>query len=264
MENPYLKRRDKSGYTTTVPAVDQAAKVLISMAKSQETTMRLTDIFREVDISASKAFSILATLNKYGFIEKDPQTKTYSLGLGLLFLARRVLDRLDIRDIVTPFVEELSKQTRKTVFFGLNNEEHVFVVAKREGDPFMDISIRLGQRFDLTFGALGKAIVAFLSETEMEKILSKKNLFFYGDPSRMDKNRLTKELEQCRKRGFAEERGDIRPGIHAVSAPVMGPGGKVIGCLTLIGTFAETLAEKYGHKVADTGKRISDKFTVRI
>ena len=262
MEDSYQKRRNKSGYTPIVPAVDQAARVLINMAKSQETAMRLTDIFREVDIPASKAFSILATLNKYGFIEKDPQTKTYSLGLGLLFLARRVLDRLDIRDIVTPFVEELAKQTRKTVFFGLNNEEHVFVVAKREGDPFMDISIRLGHRFHMTFGALGKAILAFLSEPEREKILSKKNLYFYGDPSRMDKDRLIKEIEQCRKRGFAEERGDIRPGIHAVSAPVMGPGGKVIGCLTLIGTFAESLAEKYGHKVADTGRRISDKFTI--
>ena len=255
------KKRDKSGYTATVPAVDQAAQVLISLAKSQETGMRLTDIFKEVDISASKAFSILATLNKYGFIEKDPQNKTYSLGLGLLFLARRVLDRLDIRDIVTPFVDELSKQTGKTVFFGLKNEDHVFVVAKREGDPFMDISIRLGHRFPMTFGALGKAIVSFLPEPEKEKILSRKKLYFYGDPSRMKKDRLLKEIEQCRKQGFAEERGDIRPGIHAVSAPVLGPGDRVIGCLTLIGTFAESLAEKYGHQVADTGRRISNKFT---
>ena len=42
----------------------------------------------------------------------------------------------------------------------------------------------------------------------------------------MNTDRLIKELAQCRKLGFAEERGDIRPGIHAVSAPVMGPGGK--------------------------------------
>jgi DNA-binding IclR family transcriptional regulator len=53
----------------------------------------------------------------------------------------------------------------------------------------------------------GKAIVVFLSETEREKILFRKNLYFYGDPSRMDKERLLKEIEQCRKRGFAEEIG---------------------------------------------------------
>lgn len=262
MEGSKPKKRNKSGYTNTVPAVDQAAKVLINMAKSQETALRLTDIYREADITASKAFSILATLNKYGFIEKDPQTKTYSLGLGLLFLARQVLDRLDIKEMVTPFVEELSKQTKKTVFFCLHNEEHVFVVAKREGDPFMDISIKLGHRFPMTFGALGKAIVSFVSETEREKILSQEKLYFYGDPSRMDKDRLIEEIDQCRKRGFAEERGDIRPGIHAVSAPVVGPGEKVIGCLTLIGTFAESLAEKYGREVADTGGEISEKFTI--
>jgi len=262
MEDSDQKRWNKSGYTSTVPAVDQAARVLINMAKSQETAMRLTDIFREVDISPSKAFSILATLNKYGFIEKDPQTKTYSLGLGLLYLANRVLDRLDIRDIVTPFVEELSKQTRKTVIFGLINGEHVFVVAKREGDPFMDISIRLGHRFHITFGSLGKAIVPFLPETERNKILSRKKLYFYGDPSRMDRDRLLKEMEQCRKLGFAEEIGDIRPGIHAISAPVMGPRGKVIGCIALVGTFAESLAEKYSHEVATTGRRISGKFII--
>ena len=116
MEASHRKRQDKSGYTTTVPAVDQAAKVLISMAKSQENAMRLTDIFREVDIPASKAFSILATLNKYGFIEKDPQTKTYSLGLGLLFLARRVLDRLDIRNIVPPLWKNCQNRLEKLCF----------------------------------------------------------------------------------------------------------------------------------------------------
>jgi hypothetical protein len=46
--------------------VDQAAKVLISMAKSQNTSMRLIDIFKEVDIPASKAFSIFSKYLRTG------------------------------------------------------------------------------------------------------------------------------------------------------------------------------------------------------
>ena len=253
-----------SSYTSLVPAVEQAAKILFFLARGPMFKMRLTDICDGVGIHKSKGYSILNTLRTFALVERNPQTKTYSLGPGLIFLARKVLDNIDVRDTVTPFLERLAKETRSTALFGLIFDESVFVVAKRDGDLNSGFTIQVGHKFPLTSGAHGKAIVSFLPERERAKILKLKKHYFHGDPSRLDMKRLRHEIVRCQKEGFARDVGEVQPGINAVSAPVFGPVGKIVGALILIGTFLESVIEDHGRSVADTARQISQKLGADI
>ena len=47
----------------------------------------------------------------------------------------------------------------------------------------------------LTYGAHGKAIVAFLPGEERDRILREESLYFYGNPEKVDRHRLSAELE---------------------------------------------------------------------
>jgi DNA-binding IclR family transcriptional regulator len=253
------KKKGKSTYKPLVPSVDQASRILICLGKGSKPRLTLTEICREVDIHKSKGYSILNTLTQFGFVEKDLQTKTYSLGPVLLFLSRNVLDNLDLRVIVTPFLQKLATETNSTALFGLVSADQIFIIAKHEGDQDIGVTIRLGHRFHITSGAHGKAIVAFMPEVERQRILARKNLYFYGDISRLNRERLTNEFAKCRDSGFAQDIGEMHPGINSVSAPVLGPHGKIVGCIILVGTFSESLIEKYGLKVSNSVKRISYK-----
>ncbi|MBW2115021.1 MAG: helix-turn-helix domain-containing protein, partial [Deltaproteobacteria bacterium] len=215
------KKEGNSGYRPFVPAVEQASRVLICLGRSPKFKMTLTEICNQVGIHKSKGYSILNTLKQFGLVEKDPQTKTYSLGVGLVFLARNVLDNLDLRDIVEPYLESLANETFSTALFGLISAEQVFIIAKHEVDHNVGVTIRLGHRFHITSGAHGKAIVAFMPDEKREKILKRDKLYFYGDASAMDTKRLRKELLECRRSGFAQDKGGLQPGINAVSAPVL-------------------------------------------
>ena len=258
------KKEGRSAYKPLVPAVEQASRILICLGRGTKSKLTLTEICREVEIHKSKGYSILNTLRQFGFVEKDLRAKTYSLGPGLLFLSRNVLDNLDLRDIVSPFLERLATETNSTALFGLISSEQVFIIAKHEGAQDIGITIRLGHRFHITYGAHGKAIVAFMPEIEREKILEKKKLYFYGDISRFNMMRLRNELAKCKDSGFAQDIGEMHPGINAISTPISGPNGKIIGCIILVGTFAESLIEKYGRKVSNMGKRISYKLGADI
>jgi len=257
MTVPKKHTQGESGYKPLVPAVEQASRVLICLGRSPRFRMTLTEICREVGIYKSKGYSILNTLVQFGFVEKDPQTKTYSLGPGLLFLSRHLLDHMDIRERVAPFLEELAVDTQSTALLGLISADQVFVVAKHEGNQNIGVTIRLGHRFHITSGAHGKAIVAFLPEEERKRILSRKRVFFYGDPSQFKREQLEKELEECRTSGFSYDLGGLQPGINAVSAPLFGPGGRIVGCLILMGTFSQSLITTNGPKVAGMAQRIS-------
>ena len=124
----------------------------------------------------------------------------------------------------------------------------------------MGFTIRLGHRFHITLGAHGKAIVAFMPEADREKILTKKRVYFHGlNISRLNMKRLRDELTKCRQLGYAQDVGEITTGVNFVSAPVFGVQEKIIGCIILIGTFAESLIEKYGPKTADGARQVSYK-----
>jgi DNA-binding IclR family transcriptional regulator len=252
--------KGKSAYKPLVPAVEQASRVLLCLGESPNFKMKLTEICKQVGIHKSKGHSILNTLKQFGFVEKDPQTKTYSLGPALIFLSRHVLDNLYYPDIVAPFLDDLAKETNGTALFGLIYAEHLLVVGKREGNQNIGFSIRLGHRFHITLGAHGKAMVAFMPEADREKILTKKRVYFHGlDISRLNMKRLRDELTKCRQLGYAQDVGEITTGVNFVSAPIFGVQEKIVGCIILIGTFPEGLIEKYGPKTADVARRISYK-----
>ncbi len=252
--------KGKSAYKPSAPAVEQACRVLLCLGESLDFKMRLTEICRQVGIHKSKGHSILNSLSQFGFVEKDPHSKAYSLGPALIFLSRHVLDNLHYPEVVGPFLDSLAKETNGTALFGLVYGGHLLVVGKREGNQNIGFSIRLGHRFHITLGAHGKAIVAFMPEADRERVLSKRRVYFHGlDASRLNMKRLRDELTKCRQLGYAQDIGEVTAGVNFVSAPVFGVQEKVIGCVILIGTFRQSQIDQYGPKTVEVAQQVSYK-----
>lgn len=260
MKKEEKKKQSKSAYKPIVPALEEAGRVLLCLGQSPNFRMTLTEICKKVGIHTSKAFSILNTLNQLGFVEKDPQTKTYSLGIGLVFLSRQVLDNLDYRGTIDPFLKKLARETNGIAFFGLLRGESLFVIAKQEGDERIGLTVRLGHRFHFTYGVHGKVIAAFMPDVERQKLLSRKNLYFYGDSSKLDMARLQDDLVKCKELGFAVDAGRINPGINAIGSPVFGVDGSITGVITVIGTFPEEMIDEYGRTTCLIAKQVSSRF----
>lgn len=247
----------KPEYTRVVPAVDQASRILLCLAGNAAASLNLTDICESVGIYKSKGYSILNTLQKFGFVLKYPATKTYSLGLGLISLSRKVLDGLNDNKVVAPLLETLAGRTHSTALYSTLSDENIFVVAKHEEERTVSVTIRVGYRFHMTHGAHGKAIVAFMEEDEREKLLKQKKLFFHGNASKLDRSRLNAELARCRETGYAFDMGELNPGINVVASPVFDADEKIKGCMFIMGTFSESLVEEYGSLVAESARRFS-------
>ena len=257
LETKFFMQNKVGRYTGIVPAVKQAGEILMYMARGPRFKMRLTDICRALGIHKGRAYSILNTLKDFGLVEKDPETKTYCLGPALIFMGGKVLENLDYRDKVDSTLLRLARETRCTAFFGMIVDGKVYVVAKRYADSGVKITIPLGYRFPLTYGAHGKAIVAFLDEEERDRVLRSERLFFYGEGAEVDMGHLQEEFNRCRVQGFAEDIGGVDPRFSCVAAPVLGPRGKVVGSIFIVGTFGPESAPHYGVKVAQGAREVS-------
>jgi DNA-binding IclR family transcriptional regulator len=240
-----------------VPAVEQAMRVMFHMAATGASHLSLTEIYTQVGIHKSKAFSILHTLQKYGVVQRNTGGNGYSLGPGIITLSRKVLDNASVIKVAEPFLKDLSKKASGTATLGLIAENSVFVVAKHEVERDIGVTIRVGHRFPLTMGSNGKAIAAFLPADDLNNLLSREKLYFHGKPEKLDRERLAKELAQARRDGFAIDHGEIKPGLHTVAAPVLGIGEIPIGYIAVIGLFSAKATRQLGVAVAEAGKVIS-------
>lgn len=249
-------RLKPSGYDPQVPAIDQMMRVLNFLSASSSIGQSLTEICRQAGIHKSRGYALLNTLTKHDLVTRNPHTKVYHLGPGLLPLSKKFLDHLDIRHVAQPVLDNLSRETDSTALLGHINGDFVFVIAASQGQFELGISIRIGHRFNLTHGAHGKAILAFMPSQQSRSILSNKQLYFYGPPENTDLARLELELENCRKIGYAVDSGELQPGVTAISAPVAGPGGHIVGCVILVGIYAENKVDQYGPRVAEASRKI--------
>jgi DNA-binding IclR family transcriptional regulator len=257
-------KKKKSEKRYLVPAVDQASRVLFCLADTGASHMSLIEICAQVGIHKSKAFSILETLQRFGLVQRNTDGKRYALGPGLVSLSRKVLDNLSPPRLAQPILEELASKADSTAVLGLIIDRSVFIAAKHEGQGDIGVTMRIGHRFPLTYGAHGKAIVAFLPEKERDLLLEGNDLYFHGDPAKLNRARLKKELAQCRRQGFAEDLGELNRGLHVVASPVLGPNRIPIGFIEIFLLFSAKAAHRFGPLVAEAGKTLSRQLGAEI
>ena len=201
---------------------------------------------------------------QFDFITKDAGTKKYSLGPGLLALAKNVQDNFDIRKISEVYLKNLANETKSTVLLGIISNFQFYISATYEGSDTIGITIRANQVLNITHGAHGKAISAFLDEEAQQKLLAKKELYFYGKDKPFDMKVLKEELSLCHKTGFAVDHGGVTPGINALSSPIFDSDQEIIAGIVLVGTFTKNKFAKYGAKVAAISKEISKRSGAKI
>ncbi|HVN95181.1 MAG TPA: IclR family transcriptional regulator [Syntrophorhabdaceae bacterium] len=248
---------EKNDYNQMVPAVEQAAKIIIYLCSMPNLQSNLTDISRSVGISKSKAYAILNTLQKFGFISRNLSTKVYSVGLYMMSVGQKVLDNIDYGDLASPLLKGLAEATRSTAALGLIAGESQYVISRQEATGQLRISVRPDKVFPLTYGAHGKAIVCSLPQEEQKKILADSTLYFHKDPQLLDRKLLLKELEECRRTGFAQDHKTGHAMVKILAAPFFGPDGRPLGALQIIGFMEGPEIPTYGKKLVEVALRFS-------
>ncbi|HEY3278443.1 MAG TPA: IclR family transcriptional regulator [Syntrophorhabdaceae bacterium] len=240
-----------------VPAVEQASRVLFCLAGAESQYLSLPEICARVAIHKSKAFSILETLLGFGLVRKGTDGKGYALGPGLIFLSRKAIDHLSAPRLAEPILKDLAKATGCTAVLGLIDGGSVFIAGKAEGEGGFGVTMRVGHRLGLTYGAHGKAVVAVMPGKVRDHILAETPLYFYGSPERLDRVRLAADFAQCLEEGFAEDLGEVNPGLNVEAAPVIGPDGMPVGFIEIFVLFKKETAHQFGPLVAEAGRALS-------
>lgn len=198
----------------------------------ERSELSLAEISREVDAHKSSVFRVLTTLEAAGFLEKDPLSGKYRLGLKILDLAGRVWGRYDIRQIAAPFMEELARQTEEVIHLAVLDGADIVYLEKKGQGQILTVATRVGGRNPAYASSMGKILLADLSESELKAILGQGKLKKLT-PNTIDEiPKLIEELARIRKQGFALDNEETFPGIRCVGAPIRDVKGRVIAAIS--------------------------------
>jgi DNA-binding IclR family transcriptional regulator len=236
---------------------------ILEVLLQQGSAMNMTEISKKLDLYPSTTHRILDTLKYRGYVEQDPHTQKYQLGLKLLELGMAKLHQMDLVREATPYLKELVNQCNETVHLGILEEEEVLYLLKEESSQTIRMYSWVGKRAPLHCTALGKVLLAYLPEEEIKKILDKRELPRFTENTITDKRKLEKELSKVREQGFALDREENEKDVCCIAAPIRNYQGKVTAAVSISGP-AFRIDEKVQNNLKEALIETSTKISKRL
>jgi DNA-binding IclR family transcriptional regulator len=193
----------------------------------------VTDLAKQLSLTKSNIHRLLKTLQSRDYLRQVESTGNYDLSLKLWELGSLVLSRLDIKNIAASHLEKLADHSRETVHLSILDDREVVYIDKIDSPEPVRAYSRLGGRAPAYCVATGKALLAFAPETTINSII--RSLIPFTPRTIRTETAFRAELDKIRVAGWAINRGEWRPTVGGVAAPIRDASGAVIAAVGISG-----------------------------
>ncbi|MFA7665526.1 MAG: IclR family transcriptional regulator [Burkholderiaceae bacterium] len=197
----------------------------------------VTRVARDLDLNPSTCFNLLKTLVHDKLVRFDPATKSYTIGLGLVALAKGALEHSSWIRLVRPHLEQIAaRHGVTTTLWQRTDDDRVLLVDRADAVGTLRVHMSIGQRLPMYIAALGRCMAAHsgLDPAELRARLT--SLRWENAPSFEE---YLADVAEVRKRGYAVDIGHYVRGVTTVSAPVLDVTGRPIMAVSAVGFSAQ-------------------------
>jgi IclR family KDG regulon transcriptional repressor len=241
----------------TVSVVDRALTLLEVLA--EHPNIGVTRIAQLTGNTKSLVFRLLFTLEKRGYVRKDPVTRSYALGFRPLFLGELTRRQTDLIRLAQPHMDTLVAETRENIYLTVRDGMRGVCVSARQSPQPLRLYADVGRSVPLHVGGGPKLLLAFAPPHVLQGVLAGP-LTAFTPTSDVDPQVLMRALEKIRKLNMNESRGDLDAGAFSFAAPVRDHSGQVIAALSIAGPYTRltpTVAARYRSLVRDHTLKLS-------
>jgi DNA-binding IclR family transcriptional regulator len=217
----------------TVGSVEKAVSLLKILGDGAPEA-GVSELARRLKVHKSTVSRLLATLERQGLVERNPDTEKYRLGFELVRLAGRVPRHGELVETARPALEALSQAAGETINLALPDGEQVINIYQISSRHLVKDTNWAGRRTPYHCTANGKALLAWLPEVEALRRLPARLQSFTAS-TRTSRAGLLKDLAEAREQGFAVAREELEIGLIAIAAPVRGANGEVVAAVSVSG-----------------------------
>ncbi|MBD8890035.1 IclR family transcriptional regulator [Roseibium litorale] len=246
----------KGGDGTVGKALD-----VLDLIASFNRPVRFAELQGKSPFPKATLYRLIQTLTHQNMLAQDPDTGAYSPGIRLVRLAHAAWQQSSLAPIARPHIDDLSRQAGQTIHLAQLDGGQVLYVDKRNAREPVDMFSQAGKVGPGYCTGVGKAMLAFLTETELEAVLARQSFHRFTPSTLTTKDALWTEFEEIRASGYAFDREEHEAGIICIAAPILSNGGRVIGGLSITGTLLKTTLaelESFAPLLLQTAQKIAE------
>ena len=246
---------------STVQALDRGLMLLVALAKEDKAT--LTELALRIGMPASSAHRLLVTLQKHGFVELDEATQEWMVGVEAFRIGSSFSQRTNLVEAGRDIMRRLMEETGETANLAIADDGDVVFMSQVEAHNPIRAFFGPGTRGPMHASGIGKALLADLSRSDVERILQKKGLPEFTPKTLTSSEALFSDLASTSQRGWSLDDEERYSGMRCVAAAVYNAFGEAIAGISVSGPavrFPDAVVSELGPKV----RRAADEVTQAI
>jgi len=245
-----------------IKSIDKVLDLLEFLSLNEQETS-ITKISKELHMGLSTVHRILTTLKSRGYVIQNQQTAKYRLGIKLFELGCAVQSTKRLVEITKPYLKQLSQSTNETANLAILEGKEVIYLDTIESPEILRTEIMAGTRTPAHCTALGKVLLASISDGEFQSLYKSDELpSSLTSKSISSLEELKNHLKKVKEQGYAVDREEYKIGINCIGVPIFGRNGEAIAAISITGPASRfTLNEmgKVKSKLIAISKEISNQ-----
>ena len=215
-----------------VSSLAKGLRVLELLAANGD--MSASGVARHLDTSRAAIHRFLTTLRDLGYVEKTGEGR-FRLTFKVVELGMKKLDGFKIRQSVHPFLQEMALVCGETVNLGHWDGTAIVHLDKIDSTEILRLDVGLGALAPAYCTGLGKAVLAFLPDDELEDYLQSVEWVVMSPKTITTPEKLKTEIQKIREHGYAIDDEELSLGLRCVAAPVFDHTGRPTYALSVSG-----------------------------
>lgn len=216
------------------PNLQRGLAVLEFLSQKPEGAT-VTQLSEQLQFPTASVFRIANVLVDLGYLSREPRTKTYFLTNRFLLLGQPQSQGRSLHECAIGPMRTIRDATAETTqLCCIIGTEMVMIEQLLSTQPFK-YSVDIGARCPCYSNAPGKAIIAYLPESEREQLISRIKFKKFTPTTITNKTDFLAELNTIRDQGYAVDRAEGLAGIHCIAAPVFDRHDHPVAAITIAG-----------------------------
>ena len=216
----------------TIQSVERALDILDILAKAADE-LPLHEIALRAGLNPSTCHHLLATLVQRGYVGQVGRSRSYFLGARITELSESRIRQFNLVNLAMPELRRLNQETLESVHLAVLQGHALMTLAKLDSRlPIRVGSDDTGKADAAHATATGKAILAWLPEPEIARVIAHTGLQRFTDKTICSIAELMEALRLVRRYGYAVDNEEFQPGVVCIGAAVRDHAGAVIGALS--------------------------------
>lgn len=233
LQDTFLSLKTKSVQTDLIGSVQRALRILELLAQ-HPTGLNAKQVSLKLQLNLSTCYHLLNTLIASDYVVKDPESLLFRLSGKIGYTIHQQASPAQLVQHLTPHVQALQEITQETAYLSLWDGQEIVLSAIAESPLSVRVkTLVIGFTAGNHASALGKAILAYLDEGQLDQYLTMHALLAYTSHTLTETHTIKSHLADVRRQGYSVDGEEFLPDVYCIGGPIFDAQGQILASLAI-------------------------------